>query len=167
MRLTSATEKPAALRRGLSYEWRTPPAPDEEEDSEGTGNELEVSSQPKKYIRGAISQYPDFHRVMQAADRAGHQIPEPAASAIRSMPDSDRIHIVYHLGTHPKEIRKLHKLPPEARTSRVHELLSQLNQRQEPPSGASLPMDPERRSPGSSKYDARCGVRSCSPGSST
>ena len=104
MRLTSTTEKRAALRRGLSDEWRTPPAPDEEEDSEESGNEMEVSSQPKKYIRGATSRYPDFHRVMQAADRAGHQIPEPAASAIRSMGDSDRIHIVHYLGTHPKEI---------------------------------------------------------------
>ena len=139
MRLVSTTEKPADLRRGISEEWRTP-RPDEE-DSEEKGHEMEVSSQKKEYIPGATSKYPDFHRVMQAADRAGHKIPEPAASEIRSMGDSDKMDIVNYLGTHPREIRKLHKLPPEARTSRIHELLSQAKQQQESSSAASLPLE--------------------------
>ena len=139
MRLVSTTEKPADLRRGISEEWRTP-RPDEE-DSEEKGHEMEVSSQKKEYIPGATSKYPNFHRVIQAADRAGHKIPEPAASEIRSMGDSDRINIVHYLGTHPREIRKLHELPKEARTSRIHELLSQAKQRQQSSSAASLPLE--------------------------
>ena len=139
MRLVSTTEKPADLRRGISEEWRTP-RPDEE-DSEEKGHEMEVSSQKKEYVPSATSQYPDFHRVMQAADRAGHQIPEPAASEIRSMGDSDRAHIVHYLGTHPREIRKLHELPKEARTSRIHELLSQAKQQQESSSATSPPLE--------------------------
>ena len=138
MRLTSTTEKAAALRRGLSEQWRTPPQ-DDEEDSEETGNEMEVSTQPKQYIRGATSHYPDFHKVMQSADRAGHAVEEPAASAIRSMEDSDKIHILHYLGTHPKEITKLNMLPRAARTSRIHELLAQVKQRQE--LGPSVPME--------------------------
>ena len=78
MRLVSTTEKPEDLRRGLSEQWRTPP-PDEEDSGE-TGHEMEVSSQPKEYIPGATSRYPDFHRVMQAADRAGHQVPAARGS---------------------------------------------------------------------------------------
>jgi hypothetical protein len=139
MRLVSTTEKPADLRRGISEEWRTP-RPDEE-DSEEKGHEMEVSSQKKEYIPGATSRYADFHRVMQAADRAGHQVPPSAASAIRSLGDSDRMDVVHYLGTHPREIQKLHKLSPEASTSRIHELLSQAKQQQESSSAASLPLE--------------------------
>ena len=139
MRLVSTTEKPADLRRGISEQWRTP-RPDEE-DSEEKGHEMEVSSQPRKYIDGALSRYPDFHRVMHAADLRGGEVPPHAVAAIRSLGDSDRMDVVHYLGTYPKEIRKMHKLSPEAVTARVHELLSRVKQRQESSSAASLPLE--------------------------
>jgi hypothetical protein len=51
--------------------------------------------------------------------------------------------IVHYLGTHPKESRELHKLPPEAVPYRVHELLVQAKQRQqqESSSATSLPLE--------------------------
>jgi hypothetical protein len=138
MRLTSTTETPAALRRGLSDQWRTPPPEPDEEDFEGSGgNEAEESTAPKKYARGTTSKYPDYHDVMKKSDRAGHMVPPAAAKAIQAMPLSDQAHLAYHLGTHPKHLARLHKLSPAAQVARVHELLAQIKQRQEP--GPSVP----------------------------
>ena len=140
MRLTSTTEKVAALRLGLSDQWRTPPGEEQDSDFEDRdGSQAELETAPKKYARGTTSTYADYEDVMKKSDRAGHMVPPAATKAIQAMPLRDQAHLAYHLGKHPKYLAQLHKLSPEAQVARVNELLAQIKQRQEP--GPSVPME--------------------------